>query len=832
MISSPLAASAFSVCLLLITTMTPVLAHSPNLALGRSYEMDPMPRYPIGVEDPDDAVQLTDGRYSDDPQHLFWRNPLTVGWMLAAPPIVVVDLEASQAITGASYSTAAEHGGVTWPRQILLFSSEDKESWTLLGDLVELTGNPASSDRQSNAATLRRYTTRELNAKGRYIAFAIQPEPGKENYVFCDEIEVYGGTPTATGSTLAIEGKGLEAIRKTLLKRHILVNIRERLRRDADGVTQRLKTISDLPAAQVEKIKKRLQAVREEIATLPLPDPEHFRAQFPINALHAEILSLYGELLAQAKLPAIAITHQPRYQLPTLFPTPDQLASAGPVRLALKMMQQEYRAETLLLTNTTGRPLQAHLQWRNADGTPMTFDKEKPWLKVHPIPWTDTLQLQPVASALPEHAPEAPFTLLPGMTTKLWLAIDSRHLPPGVKEYQIAVIEGESEQVIPMRLEVSPVRLQRPRLALGAWEYTNPKPGLALTPENLKAARELMRSHYVNMTWATRTILPWPEGSAFNAQHELMEPLDFTLLEQWKKDWEGARHFCVFIHAQPEFAGVAMETPAFQTRVAAWAKALGEKAAALKLPLVIQIVDEPHNEKQDAIVIAWAKAIRAGAPHLQLVENPTWLRPDQTRQQQAITLPHILMPYIIRYQEGGEPVSIFFEARRRAGQTLWFYQCSGPIRLLDPTRYYRSFPWWAFQRHGEAITVWAFADTGVGGAGHSPLTGNSWNEYAGNNFNYSPVFLTPESVTDSLHWQAMREGVQDHEYLAMLADLVQENPDAPWSGRALSLLENGPAAVIEAGPLDALWHSTTIPADLPDQWRLKALELLEEASRR
>jgi hypothetical protein len=46
----------------------------------------------------------------------------------------------------------------------------------------------------------------------------------------------------------------------------------------------------------------------------------------------------------------------------------------------------------------------------------------------------------------------------------------------------------------------------------------------------------------------------------------------------------------------------------------------------------------------------------------------------------------------------------------------------------------------------------------------------SWNDYATTNMSDAPAFIGRRDVTDSVHWQAVREGVEDYEYLAMVRD--------------------------------------------------------------
>ena len=81
-------------------------------------------------------------------------------------------------------------------------------------------------------------------------------------------------------------------------------------------------------------------------------------------------------------------------------------------------------------------------------------------------------------------------------------------------------------------------------------------------------------------------------------------------------------------------------------------------------------------------------------------------------------------------------------------------------------------------------------------------------------------------MTDSVHWQAVREGVEDHEYLAMLRDAAERTADAWWKATAFALMRE---ALAEVPITYTGWFEwTTDPAHArPDDYRLRILTLLE-----
>jgi hypothetical protein len=234
--------------------------------------------------------------------------------------------------------------------------------------------------------------------------------------------------------------------------------------------------------------------------------------------------------------------------------------------------------------------------------------------------------------------------------------------------------------------------------------------------------------------------------------------------------------------------------------------------------LGLLLVDEPSTDEQDATIVAWAKAIKAGAPELTIFQDPCWVHPEQVKLQESITLADIVCPQLAVFHQGGPSAIQYYEQRRDAGQRLWFYQCSGPVRVFDPSRYYRLTAWHAFRYGASGMGFWAFGDTGGG------IT--SWNEYSGTRTAFTPAFIGVDQATDGIHWQAVREGIEDYEYLSMLRDAASRAVNRTLRAEAESLLQEAPAVVIGQYRPDWAWVPGIDRAQ-PDIYRLRVLDLLE-----
>lgn len=123
---------------------------------------------------------------------------------------------------------------------------------------------------------------------------------------------------------------------------------------------------------------------------------------------------------------------------------------------------------------------------------------------------------------------------------------------------------------------------------------------------------------------------------------------------------------------------------------------------------------------------------------------------------------------------------------------------------------------------------WSLTDTG--GA-------SSWNEYVTTRLPYSPFFIDSDSVTAGKHLEALREGVEDYEYLVMLDRAVREATAQGVIGPELEearwLLESLPSTVYEAAiSAYPLWQNDNVDRTLADKARIKLLAALTALAER
>ncbi len=779
------------------TTTTWAIANPNNIALGKTVTFSAPPNYSLS-NDADDIKQLTDGKYSSigalqqvENTRAIWVQKGTVGWSKVLPVVVTIDLGSVLPISGISYSTAAGTSDVTWPRALYILVSDDNKTWRSVGDLMHLSrknGLPPM-----NGYANYRFTTNDLQTKGRYIALGIAQEP----YAFVDEIEVYKGDEAWLNK--AVEGAPITDVKKWVKEALTPSMVLRRVEQDAYEIRNALKS-STIATARKNNLTAQLDsnvAQAFKINTLPAD----YKAIIPLHTPHRNILAIHGELLASQGFAPLTVWKQHRYQWLPLLAQPVKQAST---RLSISMLKNQHRSDALLLTNASNRPQTVTLQLKNAPR-----NAQNGWLSVSSIEWIDTAQSIPVADAqLPLTATNGVYRVeVPaGMTRKVWLTVDSSKIPTGSYSSVLEVNGGGKKTAVPFTLGITAMAMQKPRMSLSVWDYTNSPSFAGINPQNRAAAMKLMRSHYVDSTWATSLTLPKPDGAAFDATHQLKGKLDFTNFDAWTAQWPDARRYFVFLAVGDNFAGTKMGTPGFNARVGNWVKAISAHVKSLgKDPkqLGLLLVDEPHSDAQDAIIAAWAKAINATAPELTLFEDPIWLRPDQAKIQEAFTEIDLLCFHIPVYKMGGPEVEAYVQKLRESGKELWMYQATGPVRQYDPQLSYRQLAWHTYSIGGTGMGFWAFGDT----AG----VPTSWNEYAADYVTFAPVFVDKNTVYNSLHWDAVREGIQDFEELSMLQDAINKSGNIAWKQQAQRVLDDAVQAVTAPWDGNRDWQKKTNP---------------------
>ncbi len=776
-----------------------------NLALHKPYTLVPPGNYSY-CTDPDDRLQLTDGVYT---QGYFWTQKTTVGWA-GQTPTITIDLGQDCPIKGLTYNTAAGVAGGYWPAQILIFVSPDGKSWHEVGDLVKLhrrhTPLPLYGEYQ-----VHRQWTDELRTHGRYVALWAEPTGA---CTFSDEIEVYQGE--ATWLNQAYPSAAVTSIAASIEQRATDELIRAQLRRDLAAAQADL---AALPAALRPALEQRateLGAAIETMATVPM---EGFRAVLPMTDLERDIFRFQAALWRAAGKPPLRLWTKHRWEM--LEPSEEPVGNAGPL-IEVHAMDNEHRAGVVNLTNAADREEEVRVRVTGLPG-----GDNPPYLEVYEALTVGTRRFVAVTAALPPARRVGTDYLVrvpAGMTRQVWLSFHPTAVPPGTHTGAVTVTPGSGAALsAPVRLTIYPLRFpDRATLCLGGWEYTNADHMYGVTPQNRLALTSYLREHLVNGPWASGQAFPQGE---YDAAGNLVKDPDTTHFDNWVKLWPGAKMYMGAPSFGAEFAGAKVGTDQFRVRVGNWARFWVRHMRDLGLQpgqLGLAIFDEPSTREKYDFITAYARAMKGAAPELTIWEDP---QPQEGKDcLEMFGSVDILCPHRNPFLAREEWYREMFANQQRQGRTLWFYSADGPARSFDPFSYYLVQEWHCFRVGAVGSCFWAFGDN---------ARVSCWNEYPAKGMSpgpYCPLYLDDTSVTGSKYMEAIREGVEDYEYLTMLKDRVaaleKKGGATPALDAARKLLVSGPQRVMAMDMRPTYRWDEVKDREVQDQVRVELLRAL------
>ena len=777
-----------------------------NLALGKSYQLDPAPNYAL-CTDPGDATQLTDGQYVEG---YFWTQMGTVGWQGKSPVWITIDLEASQPISGLSFNTAAGVAGVDWPAGILILVSGDGTNWNYAGDLVTLSAK--SSSPPDSVYSVHRYQTTELATHGRFVRLMVIPSG---TFVFVDEIEVYAGAPSLMQEPAP--GPVITDMVAFYNLTCVEIGLRRRLRNDHSAVAAELASgnFGDLGVQPLQNEVAELDSIYAAIPSASVDSPETFTTVFPMNDLHRRIFAVQAAVWRATGLSGLVLWQSNRWEMlsPTGIPVP------GNAVVDVATMSNEYRADAFNVSNAGETNAQVTLV---LDGLPGGDNPD--YVTVYEVPFTDTKSGVPVAAALvPLTATGGRYQLQipPGLTRQVWITFHPTNVPAGTYSGQVVVESSGITNQVSVRLKIYPFRLpDQPTLHLGGWDYTDCDYIYGLTPENRDVLIRTLREHFVDSPWATSSVLATGQ---YDASGRMIQPPDPTAFRAWLGRWPNAGLYCVFANVRTNFAGLAMGTPAFQQAVGGWINWWVEQLKQWGIEpqqLCLLLVDEPNTAGQDQIIVEYARVIRQAQPRVVIWEDPAWQNPSMASPE-LLDVSQVLCPHLPTWIDAGSSFADFYLQLEEAGHRLWFYSARGPARLLDPYNYYRLQAWFCWKHGAEGSAFWSFSDSN--GA-------SSWSEYPARLGAYTPLFLDAQTVTTGKHMEAIREGVEDYEYLRMLSDRLQQAPTntaSAVSSDARQLLTSAADRVTSAVSSSAAqFWSVKGDRSIADQVRIQILDAM------
>lgn len=779
------------------------LGAAENLALGRNCTFSRPANYRY-CADPDDRKQLTDGVYAPTEGQL-WVKRECVGWSLGAGVGVVsvtVDLGEVRALGGFSWHYAAGVSGVGWPGAIYVYASADGRTWDCVGNLLE------ESTKRDGGPQVDRYRdyrawSEGMPAEGRYVTFVVKAE----NYIFCDELEVFAGDPAKAA---AAHGKALKI---TSPMDHFLgFQVRDRVMRD----------LKDLGGEGD-------RALADEVNGFVRRDATDTRTVLPLNPVHEKVWALNARRLAAAGFREPVLWHNCRWENLDPLAVPDRSA-VSPQTLGVEMMRGETRSETVNVLNPTDRAFDCTVE---VEGLPADAN-----VRCKEVVFTDTRDLVATSAALvPGEGNRVRLTVPAGASRQVWIAFERPTAAAGTYEGRIrAAIAGGGTLECPFRLRIAGLEFpKRPRLHVYGWDYTVGGRNGPTTEAFRTSHLALMRDIGMDVPWETfRTVCPGNAKFAADGALQNAAELDFRTFDRWLETFPDASFYSVFIASEGiknkadefTFFEEKVGTPRFDRMAGDYFRAIADRLVAKgrrEEQLMICFVDEPGEWKRDwerlgDLVNDWSRAVRATCPKAVLFQDPTY-KDISVAPKAYWETSDIYCPPAQTLAENGERCA-HYRGLRNSGKTLFTYSCDGPSRTLDPIAYYRGISYVAFRNGAKGIGFWAF--------GHSPGRAcDSWHAYSQTGLEFSPYFVSDGGAVPTKQSEGIREGVEDYEYLSMLADRIRAEKAAGRDIAALkALVKDGVENVLATACKAKVWSAANDRTAM-DAFRLRLLKALE-----
>ncbi len=781
-----------------------------NVALDKHYTLEPAPNYQLCTNETD-LKDLTDGKYSD-PKTPFWVQPGCVGWNQVPGPVkITIDLGAPQAVSQVRFSTAGNTSGVQYPLFIDVEVSNDGTNFHTLGSLTKLNKTPLPPADYGYKPVI--FDAQFKTVSARYIRIR---GIAKGNYFFCDEIEVLSSTSTPVVlDSLPVsvsDDNFLLLASGDLITNHI----RQRMQITLNDLTEKLKTTGKYNPFAAEV--KLLQAgINQYIYG---GNPLEFRSVLPLNNTDRKIFALNAKLLRSLQYPALTCWTSDHFT--NLSPLDHPPRNSAPLSLDMYMMNNEYRGAVLNLTNSGTGELNLSFA---TNGLPA---------ELFEVAYADNaaMKLSPTALLPVDKTMKIPS----GFTGQLYIRLNPKSMEPGKHMYKITVAGAPGAIEIPVNLTISKVSFpDTPRLNCGLWDYLdfhNADDGKSrgIYADQAGFARSNQQAYFVNSTFAApyrsrgskgENMAEWNIGVVnpvwqmkVGPDGEFQTVQDFTQFDTWVRNWPEAKYYIIFLSAtgSSKFGDAAPGSERFHKAVAEFARQWEEHLTQIQLDhkrVVFHLLDEPRDRETYEASKHWISAFKAGSSSIPVYNNPNKFMPEFT---DGLKNNDILSPHIELLIDGNRQSADFFRSRAEAGQELWVYSCDeGPFSTAP--WYFRRQPWTAFAFGATGSYFWAYGD--------SSGMPNAFNQYLSDKMYYAPVIIQRNNITMTKHFEAMREGIEDYEYLCILRDLTTAKPNE----KAKQLLDESVKEIMtrQKSALDG----QTDPAEAH---RTKILQMIDELS--
>jgi len=697
----------------------PVRTDGRNLALGRPYT------FPTGhppnfwyCKEPGDATDLTDGiRGAAGGYDLG-----TIGWTAVAANKhegIEIDLGQICSIEGLAFN-----GSMKYPVSAMVFLSDDGETYSYAGDIINEPQPPTSP---------HTFTIDGLTEQGRFVR--IQLVNG-EHYMFLDEIEVFGSKKED------LEPRSRELTHDGVMQfaKDLLPSLRQR-NSSLGFHGHTLKRLDREPVehqAAIDRARDALAQIKTGIMARNKEETVDYRRGLPFTELDAEIGRVMGGYLAATGRSGVRMW--PANPWAPLLPF--DFDASAPASEPLLMMQNEWGELAFNVVNGSTSPVELSVSVTDlqADGVRAPAST----IRLQEVKFVEASGFQLLADALVPL--RGKMNLPAGLTRQLWLTLDTRGLEPGTYRGQIEVSGDGASITKPFAFTLMPIEMpEQASVYINTWSYMHwkiPK----IHPE--KVATDL-REHYSTVQQVISDKMPFP---SVDAEGNFTKPMDFTKLDKYMASLPGTKMWLLWTQFDQDHRSMyPKEGDARRTKIMTrWLKdviAHMKKKGIGYDEFAIKWVDEPGVKEMREIVKPSCELLRSIDPQVLIWANVTGgLTEDSLAEFEGLI--DIWCP--ISKKLGWD----FWKGKR-----VWTYDSSSN-KTRSPTGHYRYKLWKTFHQGCEGNGFWNYTDNL-----------DSWDDYASVP-SWGVIYDDPDDVLSSKRWEAYRAGIEDYEVCKMLNDAV------------------------------------------------------------
>lgn len=715
----------------LIVFTTP-LAHAKDLAIGKSYAVNPKPNYQ-GTVDELDRRQLTDGSYTTGK---FWSAKTTVGWQEVGPIQVQLDLERSASIEQICLNTArGNHADVSFPQRVEIFVSLDHDNYAYVGNLMQ------GQEHNDGPYDVRTFCSKNIFAVGRYLWLFIHP---KGPYTFIDELRVLGEHSASSRSLqYSLERERVLKFEKNLSSIGLAIN-------NLNFATRRLLASLDKDVGARALSQSTVANIRDLASNL---QRGVFINEEEVRTIEKQLRMAHAKSLTERFEQTVLIWHDNPWAAFTGMDTPT-VEQAQIETLTVDVLKNGTGSEAVNVTNasTVSQVIRVAAQIASSG---------------HPIPIVGLFEARPIGTAKGEIRAdpliplglEGQLNLDPGESKQIWLSVSAGRSVPDTYAGQIIFethVSMKWAKNVQFNVRVWPVEMPAvPHITVTNWGYLN-WPAIANKPA--KAVQDLI-SHHTNLFVIHPAQLPWPKRSNGRLK------IDYTEFDKVVRHFQKTDHFLFFLFFNDKgyrtMRGVAPFMSEdwkvlFSQWITDWSKHLADMGITTDR-FTFYPVDEPKNSEEENILYGTASLIKGVDSSLRTYTTHTGIPSDNLDK-----LTSVIDVFQVLANKLASP---FVTSVKSSKRELWSYTAGGGGKDGDPLGYYRNQAWKAFHAGATGIGFWAYADTG----GY----GNAWDDFDGSRPDYAVIYDHESDIISSKRWEAWREGVEDYELLLQAKKQVE-----------------------------------------------------------